>query len=190
MIERKFERALFSSRWLLAPFYACLAGSLILLLSKLLQEFASYATKFWRISDNELILAILSLIDLTLMANLLIIVIFSGYESFVSKIETVRQEDRPNWMGKVNFSGLKQKLIASIVAISAIQVLKAFMNIEKMNRENLAWLVGIHLVFVLSGVLLALMDKLSPSSDHNGQQKNVEATGAEESRKATMRSGA
>lgn len=164
-MEKPFEKMLFSSRWLLAPFYACLAGSLVLLLAKLLQEFAVYATTFWRLSDNELILAILSLIDLTLMANLLIIVIFSGYESFVSKIHVVREDDRPSWMGKVNFSGLKQKLLASIVAISAIQVLKAFMNVANMSRENLAWLVGIHLTFVVSGVLLALMDKLSVSSD-------------------------
>lgn len=164
-MEKQFEKMLFSSRWLLAPFYACLAGSLVLLLAKLLQEFGDYATKFWRLSDNESILAILSLIDLTLMANLLIIVIFSGYESFVSKIHVVREDDRPSWMGKVNFSGLKQKLLASIVAISAIQVLKAFMNVANMNRENLAWLVGIHLTFVISGVLLALMDKLSVASN-------------------------
>lgn len=171
-MEKPFERALFASRWLLAPFYACLAGSLILLLVKLLQEFADYATKFWRLSDNEVILAILSLIDLTLMANLLIIVIFSGYESFVSKIQVVREDDRPSWMGKVNFSGLKQKLLASIVAISAIQVLKAFMNVANMRHESLAWLVGIHLTFVISGVLLALMDKLSSSGNGAAESQN------------------
>ena len=106
----------------------------------------------------------LTLIDLSLAGNLLLIVIFSGYENFVSKIDTGGNEDRPSWMGTVDFSGLKMKLIASIVAISAIALLKAFMRLtdgEPINTPMLAWLVGIHLTFVVSGVLLALMDLLA-----------------------------
>jgi uncharacterized protein (TIGR00645 family) len=103
---------------------------------------------------------VLSLIDITFTANLVVIVIFSGYENFVSKLQT-GDHDRPDWMTKVDFSGLKQKLMTSIVAISAIQVLKAFMNIDKYgDNTKLAWLVGIHFLFVVTTLLLALGDRL------------------------------
>lgn len=164
MVERSLERFLFGSRWFLAPFYFLLALAVPLLFTKFAQEFVDFALKFLGYSDNEAILAVLSLIDLTLMANLLVIVVFSGYESFVSKIDDVAGQHRPDWMGKIDFGGLKQKLMASIVAISAIQLLKAFMNVGSMSNANLAWLVGIHLTFVVSGVLLAVMDRLTPSS--------------------------
>lgn len=168
-MEKPFEKMLFSSRWLLTPFYACLAGSLVLLLAKLLQEFAVYATTFWRLSDNELILAILSLIDLTLMANLLIIVIFSGYENFVSRIDHTGHKDWPAWMGTIDFSGLKLKLLSSIVAISGIQLLKQFMSLKTVTPEServLFWMVVIHVVFVISSVLLALSDRISGHDGH------------------------
>ncbi|MFA5599278.1 MAG: YqhA family protein, partial [Phenylobacterium sp.] len=102
--------------------------------------------------------------------NLLLIVIFSGYENFVSKIDTANHEDRPSWMGTVDFSGLKMKLIASIVAISAISLLKAFMQLsegEGVSERSLLWLVVIHITFVVSGVLLALMDWLAARADHH-----------------------
>ena len=111
---------------------------------------------------------VLSLIDLSLAGNLLLIVIFSGYENFVSKIDTGADEDRPGWMGTVDFSGLKMKLIASIVAISAIALLKAFMRLaegDSVDDRHLMWLVGIHLTFVVSGVMLALMDLLASKTD-------------------------
>jgi uncharacterized protein (TIGR00645 family) len=115
-------------------------------------------------------LLVLSLIDLTLAGNLLLIVLFSGYENFVSKFNSITGDDRPEWMGKVDFSGLKMKLIASIVAISAIDLLKWFMSIEDMADINLMdrkfyWLVIIHLTFVVSGVLMALMDYLSSKAN-------------------------
>jgi uncharacterized protein (TIGR00645 family) len=110
------------------------------------------------------------LIDLSLTANLVLIVVFSGYENFVSKIDPEGHPDWPEWMSKIDFSGLKQKLLASIVAISAIQVLKAFMNLEKsINEKTLPWLVAIHLVFVISGLLLAWTDHISEAG------KNKEA---------------
>ena len=114
--------------------------------------------------SEEAILAVLTLIDLSLAGNLLLIVLFSGYENFVSKFDLDGRRDRPSWMGTVDFSGLKMKLIASIVAISAIHLLKAFMEIgetapgEPFDATELRWLVIIHLTFVASGVLLALMD--------------------------------
>jgi uncharacterized protein (TIGR00645 family) len=112
------------------------------------------------------ILVVLTLIDLTLAGNLLLIVLFSGYENFVSKFDFDAGQDRPEWMGKVDFAGLKMKLIASIVAISAIDLLKWFMSIEEMKdpalmNQTFFWLVVVHLTFVLSGVLMALMDYLA-----------------------------
>jgi uncharacterized protein (TIGR00645 family) len=104
---------------------------------------------------------VLDLVDLTLTTSLVLIVIFSGYENFVSKIDVDGHPDWPEWMTKVDFAGLKQKLLASIVAISAIQVLKAFMNLEQYpDTTKLAWLVGIHVVFVFSVLVLAISDRL------------------------------
>jgi len=106
----------------------------------------------------------LSLIDLSLAGNLVLMVIFSGYENFVSKIDIASHEDRPDWMGTVDFSGLKLKLIASIVAISGIHLLKSFMAIDSINKENLMWLLILHGTFVASGVLLAVMDYVTEKS--------------------------
>jgi uncharacterized protein (TIGR00645 family) len=117
-----------------------------------------------KVKESEVILLALSLIDMSLAANLLLTVIFAGYENFVSQIDAAKNdEDRPVWMGTVDFSGLKLKLIASIVAISGIHLLKSFMNIgqKPLDERNLMWLVIIHMTFVASGVLLAFMDRLS-----------------------------
>jgi uncharacterized protein (TIGR00645 family) len=165
-MENLLEKTIFGSRWLMAPFYLGLAFSLVLLLIKFLQELAHVTPSVLTMSESEVVLSILSLIDLSLAGNLLLLVIFSGYENFVSKIDVADHKDRPEWMGKVDFSGLKLKLLASIVAISAIQLLRAFMNIQSMDQVQLAWLVGIHMAFVVSGVLLAWMDRMTESTHH------------------------
>ena len=166
-IENALELTMFSSRWLLAPFYLGLVVSILLLVIKFGQEFAHLMGHVLTISESELILAVLSLVDMSLVANLLLIIIFAGYENFVSKIHVGEgHEDRPEWMGKVDFSGLKLKLIASIVAISAIELLKAFVNLDKvLNPDQLKWKVGIHITLVVSGVLFALMDRLADSKE-------------------------
>ncbi len=160
MIERRFEQVIFASRWLLAPFYLGLVVALVVLLVKFLQELLHIAPHVLDMQEKDVLLAVLTLIDLSLAGNLLLMVIFSGYENFVSKIDVGSHEDRPEWMGKVDFGGLKLKLIASIVAISGIHLLKSFMNIANVSKEELMWLVIIHMAFVVSGVLLALMDRL------------------------------
>jgi uncharacterized protein (TIGR00645 family) len=125
-------------------------------------------------TEADVILGVLALIDLSLAANLVLIVVFSGYENFVSKIDPEGHPDWPEWMSKIDFAGLKQKLLASIVAISAIQVLKAFMNIEKsFNEKTLIWLVAIHLVFVVSGLLLAWTDHISEGSKSKIEEDKV-----------------
>lgn len=187
-IEHALEVAIFNSRWLLAPFYLGLVIGILILLVKFAQEFTHLAGQILTASESEMILAILTLVDMSLIANLLLIIIFSGYENFVSKINTAGHEDRPEWMGKVDFSGLKVKLIASIVAISAIELLKAFVRIgtvENLGAEHtwtvadqsLAWKVGIHVVLVVSGVLFALMDRIAGSADHGGANEQSERKG-------------
>ena len=159
--ERGLEGVIFNSRWLMAPFYVGLIVSLAILLFKFLQLLYEFITHAWSASESDVILGVLSLIDLSLTGNLVLIVVFSGYENFVSRIDPAGHPDWPAWMARIDFAGLKQKALASIVAISAIQVLKAFMNIDlSLNSEKLAWLVGIHLVFVISTLLLALSDRV------------------------------
>lgn len=169
-VESKFEQGLFASRWLMAPMYLGLVVALAMMSLIFLKELFYYAPKVMEMTPEEMILAALTLIDLTLAANLLLIVLFSGYENFVSKFDFDAGADRPEWMGKVDFSGLKMKLIASIVAISGIHLLKKFMEIRDIDsavtfgQSEMMWLVVIHLTFVVSGVLMALMDYLQAKS--------------------------
>jgi uncharacterized protein (TIGR00645 family) len=160
-IEHALETVIFQSRWIMAPFYLGLVGSLIVLMVKFIQEFLHLIPRMLDMSEDQLIVSILALIDLSLAGNLLLMVIFAGYENFVSKINTGETEDRPDWMGSVDFSGLKLKLIASMVAISGIHLLKIFMGVHEMDKSDLFWLLVIHSTFVLSGLLLALMDRVA-----------------------------
>ena len=160
---------MFHSRWLMAPFYLGLIISLGLLLVKFCQELIHIAPTILAAEESDVILMVLTLIDMSLAGNLLLIVIFSGYENFVSKIDVHEHPDRPDWMGHVDFSNLKIKLIASIVAISGIHLLKAFMSINTVGTDHLMWLVIVHIAFVVSGVLLATMDWIvSRSPGHHG----------------------
>lgn len=163
-IERLLEKGIFASRWLMAPFYIGLIGSLVILLFSFLQEFLHFVINIPSMSQSDAILGVLSLIDISLAGNLLVIVIFSGYENFVSKIDFSNHKDQPEWHGSVDFSELKLKLIASIVAISGIHLLKVFMDVNKVSETQIKWMVTIHLVFVISGVLLASMDRIAAST--------------------------
>jgi uncharacterized protein (TIGR00645 family) len=161
LIETAMERFLFASRWLMAPFYLGLVISLFVLMLKFVQDVVHFLPQVFVVKDTQIIIWILSLIDLSLAGNLLIIVIFSGFENFVSKMDVGDHKDKPAWMGKVDFGGLKLKLVASIVAISAIQLLKTFMDVGAVSETQAFWQVVVHLTFVGSGVLLALMDWIS-----------------------------
>jgi uncharacterized protein (TIGR00645 family) len=160
--ERWLETALFASRWLLAPFYVglivALGGLLVVFARDVFEEMSNILS----MKAEDAILMALSLIDLSLAGNLVLLVTFSGYENFVSKMEAAKKGDRPDWMGTVDFSGLKLKVIASIVAISAIALLRAFMELVEphstVDMAKIGWLVALHLTFVVSGVLLATMD--------------------------------
>jgi uncharacterized protein (TIGR00645 family) len=165
-MEKLIENLIFKARWLMAPFYLGLALSLVVLLIVFINEFIHFFTGGMRFDETSIILLILTLIDLSFTGNLLIMVIFSGYENFVSKIDVGHHEDKPKWMGTVDFSGLKLKLISSIVAISGIQLLKIFFDLKDYTREEIYLFIAVHLTFVISGVLLALMDYIASKVKH------------------------
>lgn len=160
-LEHFLEMMIFGSRWLLVPFYIGLALSILALLVKFGKEFIHLFSIVLTAPGTDVIIVILTMVDVVLLSNLLMIIIFAGYENFVSKIDTGGHEDRPSWMGKVGFSDLKMKLIGSIVAISGIELLKVFVNSHNYENDELAWKIGLHMAFVVSGVLFALMDRLT-----------------------------
>lgn len=162
--ENIVESIVFASRWLLAPFYVGLAVSIVVLLIKFINELIHLLLNAFTSTEADVILGVLALVDLALTGSLLIIVIFSGYENFVSKIDHSGHRDWPEWMGTIDFTALKLKLLSSIVAISAIQLLKQFMAISKVSDRDLMWLVIIHVVFVISSVFLALSDRIAAHS--------------------------
>ncbi len=161
LIERSIETLIFACRWLLAPIFIGLAVGIVVLLIKFAQRTWELLTHVLTADGDSTIIGILGLVDLALMGSLVIMVMFAGYENFVSKLDLTDHKDKPSWMGHVGFGDLKLKLMASIVAISAIHVLESFMNVEHLSNRELGWSVGIHLTFVVSGVLLAVMDRLT-----------------------------
>lgn len=160
-VERACERTLFASRWLLVPFYLGLAVALLLLVVQFLRQMGALLLHVFEIDRNQMTVEVLSLIDLSLIGNLILIVIFAGYENFVSRFELPGDKDRPDWMGHVDFADLKLKVLASIIAISAVHLLEVFMNVEHLSDREIAWQLGILLTFVISGLMLAAIDFLS-----------------------------
>ena len=158
-IEEVVEKVLFGGRWLLAPLYVGLLLSLVPLIYRFFIEFLHLMEGVATLEMQEITLKILELLDVVLLGNLIIIVIFAGYENFVSKINVATNSvDRPHWMGRVDYSGLKIKLIGSLVAISVIELLKDFMMEGAYDDKTQMWRIIIHITFVVSGVLFALMD--------------------------------
>src|SRR5215467_1001856 len=165
-IGRGIDVVVLNSRWLMAPFYLGLVVALAVLLLKFLRSLWEFILHAPGARPTDTILEALGLIDVTLVANLILIVVFSGYENFVSRIDTGGQRNWPIWMTRIDFAGLKQKLLASIVAISAIHVLEAFLNIDaSFDATRMTWLVAVHLVFVISALLLALADRWTADKD-------------------------
>ena len=142
------------------PFYVCCIFLIVLLGIKFIQDFCFQVVPlaFVEVKNSEVILSILDPSDLLLMANLLIIIVFSGYESFVSKFDIGDNIDKPEWMAHISYSSLKIKLIGSLVTISAINLLGSFINVAQINQRDLIWQVAIHFTFAISGLLFAWMD--------------------------------
>ena len=163
-MERLLENLLYSGRWLLAPIYLGLSLALLALGIKFFQEVLHLLTHVMVSSEADLVLVVLKLIDIALVGGLLVMVMLSGYENFVSSIDIEEGKEKLSWLGKLDSGSLKQKVAAAIVAISSIQLLKAFMNIEAHAEgqiDNLIWYVIIHITFVLSAIGMAWVDRMN-----------------------------
>ena len=158
MLKAPFEVLLFATRWLLTPFYLALVVALLALLGKVGIRAYELVTQFLSSNEEDVILGALGIVDLTLTASLVVLVIFSGYANFISRIDVVRHPSWPTWMADIDFSELKLKLMASIVAISAIKLLEAYMNIDHETDRQLGWQTGLLGVFVVSAVLLGVSE--------------------------------
>ncbi|HEY3487558.1 MAG TPA: TIGR00645 family protein [Gammaproteobacteria bacterium] len=160
-MERLVEKSLFASRWLLAPIYLGLSLTLLALGVKFFQQIYHVFSNLIAIHEADLVLTILSLVDLTLVASLIIMVMLSGYENFVSKLDVDTGNDRLSWLGKLDSGTLKLKVAASIVAISSIHLLGVFMKTQQIPNDKILWYVILHMTFVFSAVLLAMLDKIA-----------------------------
>jgi len=160
MIERAVERLLFACRWLLAPLYLGLALALIALGVKFFQEAAHVLMTIGTLREDQLVLIVLTLIDIVLVGRGIVMVMFSGYENFVSRID-VEGGDKLGWLGKLDAGTLKLKVAASIVAISSIHLLKVFMDAKTIPNDKILWYVVLHLTFVVSALLLGVLDRMS-----------------------------
>lgn len=161
MIEIWIERLLFASRWILAPVYLGLSLALLALGVRFFIEIAHVLGTLMTISESEMVLTVLSMIDLVLVGSLIVMVMFSGYENFVSRIDAGAEAEKLGWLGRLDAGTLKLKVAASIVAISSIHLLQKFMDVEKIENDKLLWYVVIHLTFVVSAVMLGVLDRMS-----------------------------
>lgn len=161
MIESTLEKIMYASRWLLAPIYMGLSLALLALCIKFFQEVYHVFPHILEIDESRLVLQLLTLIDLTLVGSLVVIVMFSGYENFVSQLNISHSTEKLEWLGTHDYGSLKIKVAASVVAISSIHLLKVFMNIQQTNNDKLLWYVAVHLTLVISALLMGYLDKIS-----------------------------
>ncbi len=159
-MERLFEKLMYSSRWIMAPVYLGLSLVLLALGVMFFREVYHIFSIIFEIKEVDLILAILSLIDLTLVGGLIVMVMFSGYENFVSKIDIDEGDEKLSWLGRLDVGTLKNKVAASIVAISSIHLLKIFMDVENLESDDIKWYLLIHITFVISAFVMGYLDRL------------------------------
>jgi len=176
MLERTIERLLLACRWLLAPLYLGLAIGLIVLGVKFFQEAIHAVTMIFALSEADLVLIVLALIDIVLVGSLIVMVMFSGYENFVSKIDLGGGGESPAWLGKLDPGTLKLKVAMSIVAISSIHLLRVFMNAMQTPNDKIIWYVILHLTFVVSALLLGVLDRMAFAA-HRGHERHSPRAG-------------
>lgn len=160
-MELALEKTMYASRWLLAPVYLGMSLALLALSIKFFQELFHFLPMILKVGESELVLTLLTLIDLTLVGSLTIIVMFSGYENFVSQLDLDESTEKLDWLGSHDYGSLKMKVASSVVAISSIHLLKIFMNIQDTANDKLMWYVVIHLTLVISALLMGFLDKIS-----------------------------
>jgi uncharacterized protein (TIGR00645 family) len=161
MAEKFLERAMYASRWLLAPLYFGLSLTLLALGIKFFQEIFHLLPHIFETAESDLVLVILSLIDMALVGGLIVMVMFSGYENSVSQLDIDEGAEKLGWLGKVDTSTLKNKVAASIVAISSIHLLKVFMNATNIDNEKIMWYIILHITFVVSAFAMGILDKMT-----------------------------
>jgi uncharacterized protein (TIGR00645 family) len=159
-VEKMLEKMLYASRWIMAPIYLGLSLVLLALGIKFFQELFYILPNVLSIKEVDLVLVVLALIDITLVGGLIVMVMFSGYENFVSRLDINETDEKLNWLGKVDSASLKNKVAASIVAISSIHLLKVFMNTPNIPNDKIMWYLLIHITFVLSAFAMGYLDKL------------------------------
>jgi uncharacterized protein (TIGR00645 family) len=158
--RQPFERLLFAARWLLAPFYLALVVALLALLAKVGVHVYELTAHFVALNEDQVLLSALGVVDLTLSASLIVIVILSGYVNFIAPVDIEAHKDWPRWFADIDFGELKLKLMASIVAITAIKLLESYMNVDSVSDRDLAWQTGVHVAFVVAALLLALAERV------------------------------
>ena len=160
-MERFIENAMYASRWILAPIYFGLSLGLLALAMKFFQEVFHVIPNVFALSESDLILVILSLIDMALVGGLLVMVMISGYENFVSQLDIDEHKEKLSWLGTMDSTSLKMKVAASIVAISSIHLLRVFMDARNIEPQYLMWYVIIHMTFVISAFAMGYLDKIT-----------------------------
>ncbi|MBT0724870.1 TIGR00645 family protein [Rosenbergiella sp. S61] len=160
-MERFVENLMYATRWILAPVYFGLSIGLLALTVKFFQEVIHVLPELFTVSENDLILLLLSLIDMSLVGGLLIMVMLSGYENFISRLDIDESKEKLSWLGKMDAGSLKNKVAASIVAISSIHLLRIFMEIRTIDNTKILWYVVLHVTFVFSAFVMGYLDKLS-----------------------------
>lgn len=160
-IEHWLERLIYASRWLMAPIYLGMTLMLLVLTVKFFQELYHFLPHILDLPDSEIILKLLTFIDLALVGSLTVIVMFSGYENFVSRMDIEAGTEKLEWLGTHDYGSLKTKVTSSIVAISSIHLLKIFMNLHAVNTDKLQWYVIIHLTLVVSAFAMGFLDKIT-----------------------------
>lgn len=164
-MERFLENSMYAARWLLAPIYFGLSLALLALSLKFFQEIVHILPHVFEKSEADLILVLLSLIDMSLVGGLLVMVMISGYENFVSQLDIDEDKEKLSWLGKMDSGSLKMKVAASIVAISSIYLLRIFMDAQNVDNSKIMWYVILHMTFVLSAFAMGYLDKMT-KHDH------------------------
>lgn len=160
-LEHFVERLMYASRWIMAPVFLGMSLILLVLAVKFFQELYHFVPHILEVDDGQIILKLLTFIDLTLVGSLTLIVMFSGYENFVSRLDIGSEAEKLDWLGTHDYGSLKLKVATSIVAISSIRLLKVFMEVENTANEKMLWYVIIHLTLVLSAFIMGYLDKIS-----------------------------
>ena len=169
-MESLFEKLFYSARWILAPLFLGLSLALLALALKFFQEVWHVRPHVFELSESDLILSLLSMVDMGLVGGLIVMVMYSSYENFVSRLDLDEKDsERLGWLGKMDAGSLKNKVAASIVAISSIHLLRIFMNISTIENDKLLWYVIVHLTFVLSALVMCWIDLLTRKAhQHDG----------------------